>query len=80
MIKASLPEWIGEIGLSDQKSYWNEGFPAMMLSDTAFLRNPHYHGPTDTPEKLDYLRMADVIVGFEAALRSYAAGKTTHGG
>jgi hypothetical protein len=71
MVKAGLPEWIGEIGLSDHKCYWNEGFPAVMITDTAFLRYAHYHGPTDTPEKLDYVRMADVTVGLEAALRGF---------
>jgi hypothetical protein len=76
MIKAALPRWIGEIGLSDHKSYWNEGFRALMISDTAFLRNPHYHGPTDTPEKIDYLRMADAVSGIGAALRAYAVGQS----
>jgi hypothetical protein len=75
IVKARLPEWIGEIGLSDHQSYWDEGFPAIMFTDTAFLRYAHYHGPTDTPEKLDYVRMADVTDGLEAALRGFVRRK-----
>lgn len=41
-----------------------------MVTDTAFLRNVHYHQTSDTPEKLDYRRMADVTVGLERAIRS----------
>jgi len=40
--------------MSDHAPFWDRGFPAVMLTDTAFLRNPHYHTPTDTPETLDY--------------------------
>ncbi|MFQ5846173.1 MAG: M28 family peptidase [Candidatus Methylomirabilales bacterium] len=45
---------------SDHAPFWDHGYPAMMLTDTAFLRNPHYHRPTDTPETLDYPFMARV--------------------
>jgi len=41
----------------------------MMLTDTAFFRNPHYHEATDTPETLDYLRMVDVSIGLAGALK-----------
>jgi hypothetical protein len=40
-----------------------------MLTDTSFLRNPHYHQPTDTPDTLDYERMAQVTLGVAGALR-----------
>ncbi len=70
LIAASLPEWVGEITLSDHRNYWDEGFPAVMVTDTAFLRNVHYHQTSDTPEKLDYRRMADVTAGLEHAIRS----------
>ncbi len=49
--------------LSDHRNYWLAGFPAFMVSDTAYLRNPNYHGAGDTPEKLDYRRMACVVDG-----------------
>lgn len=64
-----LPELIHEIRLSDNSSFWDQGYPALMLTDTSFLRNPHYHQVTDTPETLDYARMADVTLGVAAALR-----------
>ncbi len=46
------------IDLSDHASYWAEGYSAVMVTDTAFFRNPRYHEPGDTPETLDYVRMA----------------------
>jgi Zn-dependent M28 family amino/carboxypeptidase len=64
-----LPERIHEIRLSDNSSFWDQGYPALMLTDTSFLRNPHYHQATDTPETLDYARMADVTLGVAAAIQ-----------
>jgi hypothetical protein len=72
LITASLPEWIGEITLSDHRNYWREGFPAVMVTDTAFLRNVRYHQTSDTPDTLDYARMADATAGLEAAVRALA--------
>ena len=51
------------IDASDQRSYWDRGYPAVMITDTAFLRNPHYHTPGDTAATLDYSRMAGVVDG-----------------
>ena len=45
---------------------------AIMVTDTAFNRYPHYHLPTDTPEKLDYARMAKVTMGLAAVIRELA--------
>jgi hypothetical protein len=42
-------------------SFWQCEYPAVMLTDTAMYRNEHYHAPSDTPEKLDYERMAAVF-------------------
>lgn len=67
-----LPERINEIRLSDNASFWDQGYPALMLTDTSFLRNPHYHRSTDTPETLDYERMAEVVKGVTGALRHLA--------
>jgi Zn-dependent M28 family amino/carboxypeptidase len=58
-----LPESIAEIRRSDNSSFWDQGYEALMLTDTSFLRNPHYHLSTDTPETLDYPRMAEVTHG-----------------
>ncbi len=58
-----LPESISEIRLSDNDSFWEQGYPALMLTDTSFLRNPHYHQSSDRADTLDYNRMAQVVVG-----------------
>ncbi|MFO0923577.1 MAG: M28 family metallopeptidase [Pirellulales bacterium] len=68
-----LPEEIQEIRLSDNSSFWDQGYPALMLTDTSFLRNPHYHQPTDTPDTLDYKRMTDVTLGVASALQHLAS-------
>jgi hypothetical protein len=48
-------------GLSDQRSYWAFGYPALMINDTAFVRNPHYHTKSDTIETLDFDKMTEVV-------------------
>lgn len=58
---------------SDHVSFWEAGIPAIMISDTANLRNPHYHEPTDTPDTLDYERLA-AIVGATAVAIARVAG------
>jgi hypothetical protein len=63
-----LPESVHAIRLSDNSSFWDQGYPALMLTDTSFLRNPHYHLPTDTPDTLDYARMAEITLGVAGAL------------
>jgi hypothetical protein len=64
-----LPEQINEIRLSDNSSFWDQGYRALMLTDTSFLRNPHYHQMSDTPDTLDYSRMAEVTLGVAAAMQ-----------
>jgi hypothetical protein len=59
----SLPEAVWEIRMSDNSSFWDQGYPALIVTDTSFLRNPHYHMATDTPDTLDYPRMAQVAIG-----------------
>lgn len=59
----NAPASIPGIDFSDHASYWPYGIPAVMVTDTAFYRNPHYHAPSDTPETLDYKRMAQVVQG-----------------
>jgi Zn-dependent M28 family amino/carboxypeptidase len=54
---------------SDQRNYWARGWPAIVITDTAYLRNPNYHTVNDTADTLDYARMAKVIDGvYEAAI------------
>lgn len=51
------------VRLSDHASFWDQGFKAVMLTDSAFYRNPHYHMLSDSMEKLDYLFMAELVDG-----------------
>jgi len=74
LFSISLPEKIREIRLSDNSSFWDAGYPALMLTDTSFLRNPHYHQPTDTPDTLDYERMARVTMGVAGGVLRCARG------
>lgn len=59
----AAPRWIPGIGWSDHWSFWKEGYKAVMITDTAPYRYPFYHTSQDTMEKLDYDRMARVVVG-----------------
>lgn len=56
---------------SDHAPFWDWGYPALMLTDTAPLRNPHYHQPTDTPETLDYPFLVLVTQALIAAITSF---------
>jgi len=57
------PDWIPGISWSDHWSFGRIGVPAVMITDTAVFRYEHYHKPTDTPDKLDYARLARVTAG-----------------
>jgi Zn-dependent M28 family amino/carboxypeptidase len=72
LLTLALPERISEIRLSDNSSFWDQGYPALMLTDTSFLRNPHYHLASDTPETLDYERMAEVTRGLVGGVGAVA--------
>lgn len=52
-----------EVRLSDHANFWDEGYPAIMLTDTAFMRNPHYHGPGDVMANLDLDAMTELTLG-----------------
>lgn len=56
--------------LSDHRNYWGKGYSAVMITDTAFIRNPNYHTPRDLPETLDYASMAQVVDGVLGAVIS----------
>jgi hypothetical protein len=56
-------EGMEEVRLSDHSPFWDHGFPALLVTDTAFLRNPNYHLPSDTMETLDFEFMKKVAVG-----------------
>jgi Zn-dependent M28 family amino/carboxypeptidase len=70
----AAPAAIPGIDWSDHWSYWQQGWPGVMLTDTAVFRYPHYHEPTDTPDKLDYERLARVVTGVESVVRALVGG------
>lgn len=76
---AALPEFITGIGWSDHWSFWQEGYPAVMLTDTAPYRYPFYHSEEDTPDKLDYDRTARVITGIAHVTAELAQGRVVGG-
>lgn len=63
--------------LSDNASFWDEGYPSLMITDTAFLRNPHYHRASDLSDTLDYDFMALVVEAVAETARTLASGSTT---
>lgn len=67
--EAAAFAWIPGVAWSDHLSFWREKYPALMVTDTAFYRYPCYHLPCDTPDKLDYIRLAQVTEGLAGALR-----------
>jgi hypothetical protein len=57
---------------SDHLAFWRAGLPAILITDTADFRNPHYHMPTDTPDTLDYERLAAIVAATAATLGRHA--------
>jgi hypothetical protein len=56
------------VSFSDHQSYWKCGYPAVMITDSAFYRNRNYHKQSDTADTLDYDRMAEVVKGLYWAI------------
>jgi hypothetical protein len=76
--------WIPGVAWSDHLAFWRQGYRALMVTDTAFYRYPHYHAATDLPDELDYACMAAVTEGIAHAVASLArdgneAGPGTNG-
>ena len=72
-VGAAAPASIPGIGWSDHWAFWQFGYRALMLTDTAPYRYPYYHSAEDTPEKLDYDRLARAVTGIEAIVRHLAS-------
>ncbi|HYK50260.1 MAG TPA: M28 family peptidase [Terriglobales bacterium] len=68
---AAPADWPG-IGWSDQWSFWQEEYPAIMITDTAPFRYRYYHTRSDTADKIDFERMARVVVGVERVVKTLA--------
>ena len=72
----ALWEWIPGVAWSDHWSFWKEGYPAVMVTDTAPNRYPHYHTAADTPDKVDFARMARVVSGLRLMIAEMASSPT----
>lgn len=71
----AAPAWIPGVDWSDHWSFWQEGWPALMVTDSALYRYPHYHTAQDTPDKLDYERLARVVTGLQGMVRDLAEAR-----
>lgn len=69
----NAPRLVPGIAFSDHLSYWRNGYPAVMITDTAMYRNPNYHTAFDTSDTLDYERMANVVDGVKEAVVQLSA-------
>jgi Zn-dependent M28 family amino/carboxypeptidase len=69
---AAPVEWPG-VGWSDHWSFWQAGYPAIMITDTAIFRNPYYHTPRDTADKLDFAKMARVVEGIRRVVEDLSS-------
>lgn len=70
LIASPAPSAIPGVAWSDHWSFWKHGYRALMLTDTALYRYPHYHSNSDTADRLDYERMARVVTGCDAIIQA----------
>ena len=68
----AAPGWITGLGWSDHWSFWKQEYPAIMVTDTAPFRYQYYHTMEDTPDKIDYSRLAQVVSGFAQVVAEIA--------
>lgn len=73
---AAPPGAIPGVGWSDHWAFWQEGYDALMVTGTAPYRNANYHQPTDTPDTLEYERMARVVEGLDRVLDKLASQRS----
>jgi Zn-dependent M28 family amino/carboxypeptidase len=71
LIASPAPAAIPGVAWSDHWSFWRHGYRALMLTDTALYRYPHYHANSDTADRLDYERMARVLTGCDAVIHAH---------
>lgn len=71
VISINAPTFVHGLDFSDHRNYWQQGFPALMITDTAFFRNNNYHQLTDTADTLDYIRMAQVVQAVYAVIHGF---------
>jgi Zn-dependent M28 family amino/carboxypeptidase len=68
----AAPAFVPGVDWSDHSSFWEAGFPALMVTDTAPYRYPHYHTARDTPAEVDYDRLARLVAGLHPMLLELA--------
>jgi hypothetical protein len=73
----AAPAYVQGVTLSDHSSYHRFGYPAIMITDTAFMRYPYYHTSEDTPDKIDYQSTARVVAGLARTITALAGGTHT---
>jgi Zn-dependent M28 family amino/carboxypeptidase len=71
----AVPSFVPGAGWSDHWSFWQAGYPAVMITDTAPFRYRYYHTAEDTPDKLDFDRMARVVAAVKAIVGEFAGAK-----
>ena len=69
---AALFSWLPGVSWSDHWAFWNEGFPAPMVTDTALFRDPYYHTAHDTPDHIHYDHLTRVVSGLQQVIRDVA--------
>jgi Zn-dependent M28 family amino/carboxypeptidase len=69
---AALPSFVPGIGWSDHDSFWSEGYPGIMVTDTAVFRDPRYHTAGDVPDPVDFARLAHVVSSLEHVVTALA--------
>jgi len=72
--KLSFLASVPGVGWSDHWSFWQFGYKAVMITDTAIYRNPHYHQATDLPETIDFKRLTEATIGIKAVIEDLVGG------
>lgn len=70
----AAPGWITGVGWSDHWSFWKQGYPGVMVTDTALFRYEPYHSARDTPDRILYGHLARVVAGLEKVIIDLAEG------
>ncbi len=68
------PGWLIGVDWSDHWSFWKAGYRAIMITDTAPFRYPHYHDSRDTPDRLNYSEMTRVVAGLIGVVEELTRG------
>ena len=72
----ALPAVVKKVAWSDDWSFWQCGYPAFAVTDTAYLRSDQYHEVDDTPDRLDYQPMAQVVWALGCAVEDLASNES----